>query len=109
MTDSDKKTIIKKSVSHSNYLILHPHITEKAQNGSVLRQYIFKVVKNANKSEVKKIIEKIYKVKVDKVMIINTHSKTRRLGRTVGKKPGFKKAIVVLKEGESLELTTSKK
>lgn len=108
-TQKSAPSQVKKSNSYSDYLIYHPHITEKAHDLSASGQYIFKVSKkDANKVEIKKIISKIYNVEVDKVRIINTPDKKRRLGRTVGKKPGYKKAIVILKKGQSIEIIPTK-
>jgi large subunit ribosomal protein L23 len=85
-------------------LIKKPLITEKATLLGTFNQYLFLVAKEATKPEVKKAIEGIYKVKVEKVTVINTKSKTRRLGRSVGTKPGYKKMIVSLKEGQKLDI-----
>lgn len=74
--------------------------TEKAGDLTRDKKYVFIVEKKANKSEVAKAVESIYGVKVASVNIINTKGKSRRLGKTVGKISGFKKAIVKLKEGK---------
>ncbi|HRY76718.1 MAG TPA: 50S ribosomal protein L23 [Candidatus Paceibacterota bacterium] len=87
-----------------SFLINPPHITEKAHDLTKYRQYIFNVQANANKSEVKQAIEGIYNVKVERVRTVIIHTKARRLGRAVGKKAGYKKAIVTLKKGYALEL-----
>jgi large subunit ribosomal protein L23 len=81
-----------------------PHITEKASDLTNYNQYVFKVYKNANKTEIKKAVEQVYKVNVVDVKIINVKEKKRRLGRFEGVKPGFKKAIVKLKEGQKIEI-----
>ena len=88
----------------SKYLIKNPIITEKVTMNSHLGQYAFLVDDSANKSEVKKAVEEIYKVKVEGVNMINVKSKKRRLGRTVGVRPGYKKAIVTLKAGQKLDI-----
>ncbi len=85
-------------------IIRFPHVTEKSSYGVKSRQYIFRVIERANKHLVKKAIEDIYNVSVIDVKIINVPSKTKRLGRTLGKKSGYKKAIVKLKEGASIEV-----
>lgn len=87
-----------------SYLINPPHITEKAHDLTKYRQYIFNVKAQANKNEIKKAIEAIYNVKVEKVRTIIIHTKARRLGKVKGTKAGYKKAIVTLKEGYVLEL-----
>ena len=81
-----------------------PHITEKATALSSQNQYVFKVEKKSNKTEIKKAIEEVYGVGVLNVNIINIPRKKRRLGRIEGFKPGYKKAIVKLKEGEKIEI-----
>jgi large subunit ribosomal protein L23 len=81
-----------------------PWVTEKATDLAKQNKYIFKVDKKADKIKVKKAIEKMYDVQVIGVNIINIHPKPRRLGRTVGLKPGFKKAIVALAEGDKIEI-----
>lgn len=88
-------------------LVKNPIITEKATNLSALNQYVFLVAKNATKSEVKKVVEAVYKVKIEKIAVINVKSKVRRLGRSIGTKPGYKKAVVTLKEGSKIDLTQS--
>ena len=71
---------------------------------SALRKYVFLIDEIANEPEVKKAVEGIYKVKVEKVNVINTRPKPRRIGRNFTKKPGYKKAIVTLKEGQKLDI-----
>lgn len=90
--------------AHLNELIIDPHITEKTHYLAKDRQYIFNVLKKANKVEVRKAIERMYNVKIEKVMMINIPGKTRRLGRTMGRKSGYKKAIVKVKEGYKIEI-----
>lgn len=88
----------------SKYLIKNPIITEKVTMNSHLGKYAFLVENSANKSEVKKAVQEIYKVTVVGVNIINVKPKARRLGRTMGVKPGYKKAIVTLKGGQKLDI-----
>lgn len=88
----------------SKLLLTKPLITEKAANLGAGGQYVFMVAKNATKPEIKKAIEKEYKVTVTGLNIINTRPKSRRVGRTVGIKSGFKKAIVILKAGDKLDV-----
>ena len=86
--------------------IIRPIITEKATILSEQNKTVFKVHSKANKKNIKKNIEKIFKVEVTKVNIINKKSKTKSTrGRKV-KIPGFKKAIVTLKKGQNIDLTT---
>tara|TARA_Y100001935_G_scaffold143774_1_gene118771 strand:+ start:596 stop:889 length:294 start_codon:yes stop_codon:yes gene_type:complete len=86
--------------------ILSPIVTEKSTNLSEQNKIIFKVPNSANKLNLKKNIEKIFKVNVTKINIIN---KQNRKKITRGKKikvPGYKKAIITLKKGQSIDLTT---
>ncbi len=86
--------------------ILSPVVTEKSTNLSEHNKIVFKVPSNSNKSNLKKNIEKIFKVNVTKINIIN---KKKRVKQTRGKKvkvSGFKKAIITLKKGQSIDLTT---
>ena len=88
----------------NKFLVKHPIISEKAHNISALGKYIFLVDKKANAPEVKKVIENVYKVNVIKLNVLNVKPKKRRLGRSVGTKPGYKKIIVTLKEGQKLDV-----
>ena len=86
--------------------IISPMVTEKSTNLSVQNKIVFKVPEGANKINLKKNIEKIFKVNVTKINIINKQS---RIKITRGKKvrvSGFKKAIITLKKGQSIDLTT---
>ena len=86
--------------------IVAPVITEKSTNLSSLNKIVFKVVDSANKINLKKNIEKIFKVNVTKINIINKKNRTKvTRGRTV-KVKGYKKAVVTLKKGQSIDLTT---
>ena len=86
--------------------ILSPVVTEKSTNLSAQNKIVFKVHQNANKKNLKKNIEKIFKVNVTKINIINkqTREKITR-GRKI-KVIGYKKAIVTLKKGQNIDLTT---
>ena len=86
--------------------IISPVITEKSTNLSEQNKIVFKINKNANKKNVKKSIEKIFKVNVIKVNIINKKTRTKLTrGRKV-KVTGYKKAIITLKKGQSIDLST---
>ena len=86
--------------------IISPIVTEKSTNISEQNKIVFKVPYKANKKNLKKNIEKIFKVNVTKVNIINKKS---RIKITRGKKvkvKGFKKAIITLKKGQNIDLAT---
>ena len=86
--------------------ILSPLVTEKTTNLSEQNKIVFKVPVNANKKNLKTNIEKIFKVNVTKVNIINKQNRTKLTrGRKI-KVSGFKKAIITLKKGQSIDLTT---
>ena len=86
--------------------IISPHLTEKSTNLSEQNKIIFKVHHNANKKNLKKNIEKLFKVNVVKINIINKKSKIKNTrGRKV-KISGFKKALITLKKGQNIDLTT---
>lgn len=87
-------------------VLLSPHVTEKATQLVADNQYVFKVFPRANKTEVKKAIEGLYKVKVMSVKIINVSGKTKRLGKGKGWKKGYKKAIIKLVPGQRIEAFT---
>lgn len=80
-------------------MIIRPVISEKSMDAASDRQYTFVVAKAANKSQIKDAIEEIFGVKVEKVNTINRMGKIKRQGRTEGRRPGTKRAIVTLKEG----------
>ncbi len=85
--------------------IISPIVTEKSTKISEYNKIIFKVPSNADKKNLKKNIEKIFKVNVVKVNIINKQNRTKMTrGRKV-KISGFKKAIITLKKGQSIDLT----
>lgn len=85
-------------------LIKQPIITEKATRLLEDNQYVFDVVPKATKPEIKAAIESLFDVKVTSVNTIRPAKKKRRVGRFVGFKPLYKRAIVTLKEGDSIAL-----
>ena len=91
-----------------NYIdsIRHPIITEKATILSEQNKTVFKVHEKANKQTIKKNIEKLFKVNVIKINIINQKSKTKMKQGRKSIKTGYKKAIITLKKGQSIDLTT---
>tara|TARA_Y100000590_G_scaffold55826_1_gene58457 strand:+ start:141 stop:434 length:294 start_codon:yes stop_codon:yes gene_type:complete len=91
---------------HTYDKILSPLVTEKSTNLSEQNKIVFKVPSKSNKIILKKTIEKIFKVNVIKVNIINKQSRKKiTRGRKV-KVLGYKKAIITLKKGQSIDLTT---
>ena len=92
-------------MNHYREIIKAPIITEKSANiASDGQSYVFKVDVKANKTEIKQAIEKIFNVKVSEVRTINVKPKKKRVGRYTGMTSKYKKAIVKLAEGSSIEL-----
>ena len=91
-----------------NYLdtIISPNVTEKSTFLSEFNKMVFKVHKGASKKSIKKSIEKIFKVNVIKINTINIKGKGKIVKNKKAFKPGFKKAIVTLKKGQSIDLAT---
>ncbi len=96
--------MIKKSDFYDK--IISPIVTEKSTNLSEQNKIVFKINKNFNKKLIKKNIEKIFKVEVTKVNIVNKKNRTKVTRGKKVKVPGFKKAIVTLKKGQNIDLTT---
>jgi large subunit ribosomal protein L23 len=85
-------------------VVLRPIVTEKSnmlQEQS--NQVVFRVAKDANKIDIRKAVEKLFNVRVVAVKTFRTPSRMRRVGRNVGRRPSWKKAIVRLREGDKIE------
>lgn len=85
-------------------VLVEPWVTEKSHSAINFNKYVFKVSKRATKGEVKKAIEGTYSVVVEKVAVVNTQAKVKNFGKNTGIKSGYKKAIVTLKKGNSIEI-----
>lgn len=95
----------KKSQAGMGIQVLHsPHITEKATDLLEQNKYIFKVYQGANKIEIKRAIESEYGVDVVSVRVINIPRRKRRVGKNIGWKKGYRKAIVGIKNGQKIEI-----
>ena len=86
--------------------IISPIVTEKSTNLSEQNKIVFKVPSNANKDNLKSNIEKIFKVTVTKINIVNKKNRTKLSRGKKIKVSGYKKAIITLKKGQSIDLTT---
>ena len=86
--------------------ILSPNITEKSTAMSEYNKVVFKVNNKASKDSIKKSIEKIFKVNVVKINTINMRRKTKMVKNKKVFKSGYKKAIITLKKGQSIDLAT---
>lgn len=84
-------------------VIQGPHLSEKAHIASESNQVVLKVRKDATKSEIRQAVELLFEVGVDDVKVVNVKGKNKRFGRTLGRRPDWKKAYVRLAEGSSLE------
>ena len=85
-------------------IIIAPVVTEKSAGNAEKGIYTFKVAKTATKTRIKHTIEKAFGVNVVKINTLNTKSKAKRVGRYTGKTKTYKKAIVTLAEGQSIEI-----
>jgi large subunit ribosomal protein L23 len=85
-------------------IVAAPLITEKGTLVNAAgNQVVFHVRRDANKEEIRRAVETLFKVKVDKVRTLNMLGKTRRVGRSVGRRPAWKKAYVTLAEGQRID------
>ena len=86
-------------------IILAPVITEKSMYGVAEKKYTFKVANDANKIEVARAVEELFGVEVAKVNTVSVKGRFKRMGRTAGYRPDWKKAVVTLTEGsKNIEL-----
>ena len=85
-------------------VLIKPLVSEKSMGLMEENKYSFQVAKAANKIEIKRAVEELFKVKVVNVTTRNYKGKVKRLNRYVGKRPDTKRAIVTLKEGDKIEL-----
>ena len=91
-------------MKHYSDIIIAPVITEKSMANRQNNVFTFKVAKDATKTDIKRAVEEAFKVSVKNVNTLNTKSKRRRVGRYSGRTKTYKKAIVTLAEGSSIEI-----
>ena len=89
---------------HPNEVLLAPVVSEKSYSLIGDRKYTFKVHKNAHKTQIRQAVEQLFDVKVEGVNIVKVQAKPKRRGFHRGQKPGWKKAIVQLRPGDSIEI-----
>ncbi|MFH1780499.1 MAG: 50S ribosomal protein L23 [Candidatus Nealsonbacteria bacterium] len=94
----------KKNSAIAYRILQHPHVTEKAADLTHSNQYVFNVSERSNKSEIKKAVQDVYGVKVVSVKIINIHPKPKMLGKIKGWRKAYKKTIVRLAQGQTIEI-----
>ena len=86
-------------------VIVRPVVTEKTTDMGENDKYVFEVATEANKNEVKQAVEKFFGVKVVDVHTMNMKGKPKRLGRYMGRRKDWKKAIVTLQSGDKIDLS----
>ncbi len=91
-------------MARADEIIIRPIISERSMDLVNENKYAFFVDKRANKVEIKKAVEELFDVGVETVNTVNIPGKKKRLGRSVGRTPDRKKAIVTLKEGDKIEI-----
>lgn len=85
-------------------VLLGPHVTEKAAIvGESSNQYVFQVMTDATKTEIKQAVEKLFEVEVDAVRVSNMKGKVKRFGQQMGRRKDWKKAYVRVKDGQSID------
>ncbi len=87
-------------------IIRAPVITEKATLGAEHNQVTFRVAVDATKPEIKRAVEAVFSVQVVAVNTLKTKGKTKRFQGRLGRRPGYKKAVITLKEGDAIDVTT---
>ena len=89
---------------HPNEVLLAPVVSEKSYSLINDRKYTFKVHKDAHKTQIRQAVEELFEVNVENVNIVKVQAKPKRRGMSVGKRPGWKKAIVQVREGDSIPI-----
>ena len=89
---------------HPNEVLLAPVVSEKSYSHIPERKYTFRVHKDAHKTQIRQAVEQLFGVKVQRVNILKVQPKPKRRGLIKGTRPGWKKAIVQLREGETIEI-----
>ena len=89
---------------HPNQVLLAPVVSEKSYGMIDERKYTFKVHQDAHKTQVRQAVEELFGVKVQEVNVLKVQSKPKKRGIHKGRRPGWKKAIVQLREGETIEI-----
>jgi large subunit ribosomal protein L23 len=89
---------------HPNEVLLAPVVSEKSYSLITDRKYTFKVHQNAHRTQVRQAVEELFGVKVQSVNIVKVQPKPKRRGLIRGTRPGWKKAIVQLHEGDTIEI-----
>ncbi len=89
---------------HPNEILIAPIVSEKSYSLIADRKYTFRVHKNAHKTQIRQAVEQLFTVHVTAVNVTKTQPKVKRRGATKGYRPGYKKAIVQVREGETIPI-----
>ena len=89
---------------HSSQVLLAPIVSEKSYASTVTGQYTFKVHQDAHKTQIRQAVEELFDVKVERVNVIKVQAKPKRRGAFRGTRPGWKKAVVQLRAGDTIEI-----
>ena len=89
---------------HPNQVLLAPVVSEKSYSLITDRKYTFRVHEDAHKTQIRQAVEELFEVEVQSVNIVQVRSKPKRRGFTRGRRPGWKKAIVQLRAGDTIEI-----
>jgi large subunit ribosomal protein L23 len=89
---------------HPTEILISPVVSEKSYSHIPERKYTFKVHKDAHKTQIRQAVEQLFEVRVERVNVIKMKPKPKRRGVSKGTRPGWKKAIVQLREGDTIEI-----
>jgi large subunit ribosomal protein L23 len=89
---------------HPNEVLLAPVVSEKSYSLIGGGKYVFKVHPDSHKTQIRQAVEELFKVHVEGVNVLKVQAKPKRRGQSKGIRPGWKKAIVQLREGETIEI-----
>jgi large subunit ribosomal protein L23 len=89
---------------HPNEVLIAPVVSEKSYSLITDRKYTFRVHEDAHKTQIRQAVEQLFDVRVQAVNIVKVQSKPKRRGMVRGRRPGWKKAIVQLREGHQIEI-----
>ena len=89
---------------HPGEVLISPVVSEKSYGQIVQNRYTFKVHQDAHKTQIRQAVEELFEVKVERVNIVKVQAKPKRRGRILGSKTGWKKAVVQLRKGDTIEI-----
>jgi large subunit ribosomal protein L23 len=89
---------------HAHQIVLAPVVSEKSYHDSVYGKYTFRVHEDAHKTQIRQAVEELFEVNVTRVNVLKVQAKPKRRGQIKGTKQGWKKAVVQLKAGQTIEV-----